>query len=82
MARLTRYAKGRFRMKPGIRPFAKRRSPPSRSEKCFLWTWQGIETGYRIASFLALGLLLVAALLLYQKYFRSALADWAKARGK
>jgi len=35
-----------------------------------------VEAGYRIASFVALGGLLVGASLLYQKYFREALAHW------
>lgn len=39
-----------------------------------------IDLIYRVASFLALGGLLVAASLLYQRYFQAALAKWDKAR--
>ncbi len=46
--------------------------------KVFLVDMAGIEAGYRIASFLALGVLLVAASFLYQRYFREALAKWDK----
>ena len=48
--------------------------------KVFLLDMAGIEAGYRIASFVALGGLLVAASLLYQRYFQSALAKWDQTR--
>ncbi len=46
--------------------------------KVFLVDMSDIEAGYRIASFLALGVLLLAASFLYQRYFREALAKWDK----
>ncbi len=44
--------------------------------KVLLVDMSDVEAGYRIASFVALGGLLVGASLLYQKYFREALAHW------
>ena len=44
--------------------------------KVFLVDMAGVEAGYRIASFLALGVLLVGVSFLYQRYFRAALAAW------
>ena len=46
--------------------------------KVLLVDMADIEAGYRIASFLALGVLLLAASFLYQRYFREALANWDK----
>ena len=46
--------------------------------KIFLIDMAGIEAGYRIASFLALGVLLVAASFLYQRYFRKPLTAGEK----
>ncbi len=50
--------------------------------KVLLVDLAGIDLIYRVGSFLALGGLLVAASLLYQRYFRAALANWDRAREK
>lgn len=44
--------------------------------KVLLVDMADVEAGYRIASFLALGALLVGASFLYQRYFRAALVAW------
>jgi uncharacterized membrane protein len=48
--------------------------------KVLLVDMADVDAGYRIASFVALGAMLLAASWLYQRYFREALASWDKAK--